>query len=399
MIKTKIKTETFFFIGYVLMLAGQMFSNVIFIEHYINYLTYLGFLFLVVYIIINKNKYTNKNIIFLLLCTLFFTIVSIVTNDKKMLKLMSLIIAFQNINFEKFIKKDFTFRSIFLIIVVFLNLLGFTHNNDVTRIGESTIRYALGFHHPNTFAVYTMMLGLEFIYLNRTDKKIKSFIFVIIIFGLNYFLTDSRAAMIIEILMIIYLTIPSNVIQKLFENKIIKNGITLSFLILLFLSLFLTFNYSKNNNLLYKVNELTSSRIMLANMYIKKYSVFSLFGQEISETNRFIDSKQNPNYIPLDNGYVHLILKFGFLTTIIFFLFYFIALKRLYENKNYILIFIIFILNLYLVMEATTIGVIYNPFLLVFATTFYDYIEGIDIKNIENKNTLNNKKKVKLNES
>ena len=61
MSNVKIKDEMFFFIGYILMLAGQMFGTVVFVEHYINCLTYLGFGFLVIYVIVNKNKY-EKNL-------------------------------------------------------------------------------------------------------------------------------------------------------------------------------------------------------------------------------------------------------------------------------------------------------------------------------------------------
>ena len=383
----KTKSETFFFIGYILMLTSQMLSNVIFIENYTSYLTYLGFIFLVICVIKKIHKYTIKNILLFSLFTIIFLIVSLVANDKKMLKLMAIIIAFQGIDFETFIKKDFKYRLLLTVTVVGMSLLGLTYNNDVPRIGETTIRYSLGFQHPNNFAVYTMVLAMEFLYLCRNQKKNGQYIFILLIFGLNYFLTDSRAAMIIEFLMILYLLISKENVDKIFNRPIIKYVIIFSFLISLVASIFLGLNYShENQNFISKINRITSERIMLANRYMKKYPIISIFGNNIPEANRYIDKSNNPNYIPLDNGYIHLLLEFGILVTIIFIYCYFISITRLYKSKNYSLILILFLLNLYLVMEATIYAVLYNPFLLIFSTVFYDDIKGIDSKILDKKN-------------
>ena len=49
-------------------------------------------------------------------------------------------------------------------------------------------------------------------------------------------------------------------------------------------------------------------------------------------------------------------------------------------------------------MEATTFGVLYNPFLLLFTTAFYDHIKGIDLDS-DKENIVDNNRKVISNES
>lgn len=374
-----LKKTQLFFLGYALMLVSQMFANVIYFENIIYYLDYVAIALLTIYIVISRKDYNKKDIIKLLLFSIVSVIIYLVSNDKKLLKLSILIIAFKNINFEAFIRFDFKYRFLFLIIVVTLNLFGLMECNNVFRDG--TMRYSLGFQHPNNFAVYSMVLCLEYIYIYRNRKKWHQYLFLTIALACNVFLTDSRACIGIITLIIVYISIPSNILIAIYNNLIVKKLILHSFLIFFIISLAISLNYNTDNKLINAINDITSDRIKIADRYFGEYPALSIFGNDLSMSRREINGKLNPNYVPLDNAYIHILLEWGIIMAIIFALLYYVSLKRLYKSSNYILIFILIMWEIYSIMEATGMSVIYNPFLLVFALVFYNYVAGISTEN------------------
>ena len=339
----KINNETLFFIGYVLMLAGQILYNITSISHVTHYLTYIGFCILIICILLNFNKYTKKEIMILGGITFLVAIVTIISNDKIFAKSLIVLAAFKGINFEKFIKKDFKYRFLLVLIIVISSFIGLTDiSTDLYRNG---IRYSFGFQHPNNFAQYITILGFECAYILHNRKKLWTLLVMIIIFIINYFFINSRTSMILEFMMIMYLAIPHNYIKNILDNFIVRKLIIYSFALFLIFSLISCLIYSPNSTWLHALNEITSGRVAIAHKYLQNYSWLTLFGNNIPSAYRYINDVSNPLFLPLDNGYIHLSLIYGIILTILFMLASVIIFKKLYKLKNYLCIFILFLFN------------------------------------------------------
>ena len=365
------KDNKLFYFCYLLILVGQMLSNVIFLHDFLDYIDYVAIFLLIVFIIRQSGKFDIKSVIKIVICSLIVCIVSVVSGDKKLLKLILFIIAIKDVSFDEFIKKDFLFKFVLMILVLFLFAMGFTNPTNAYR-ADGIIRYSMGFQHPNNFSVYTLSLCFDCIYVYKNKKNLFQYILIFISFIANYYLADSRTGVFILFFVLLYLFIPKKLIIKIMENKIVKLFITNLFVILFILSLFCTVNYvGKRNEFIYQIDAITSRRVFLANQYLKKYPAVSLFGHNMIETSRYIDLEINPHYLPLDNAYMYILLRFGVLVVALLIYLYFVTIKCAYKMKNYTLIFVLTLWTTYAVMEATYISIDYNPFLLAFSYAFY----------------------------
>ena len=379
---TKIKLNTLFYISYILFLIATIFSEVTFMSNIISYINYLAISLLVIYIIITfiKDKINIYTVIKLALFSVIVLIVTYISKTNSVLKLLLLLLAFKDINFDDFIKKDFKYRLTFVIIVIILSYLGLTGNKVFLRDGE-TLRYSFGFSHPNILGLQTLSLCCDYIYIHCKDNGKFEFLLLLLVLFFNIIVTDSRATIACLIFIVIYLLF-KKIWKNIYNNSIIKKFIPYSFLIMVLISLFIVIKYnSYSNNLINKLDELLSSRLHIANFYYRNYSI-TLFGNNLIRTKMYIDGIRNINFLPLDNAYIHLLLESGIIIATFFAYCYYIAIKKAYESKNYTLITILLMWILYSLMENNGLIIPYNPFLLYFSIIFYKdkYLERADLR-------------------
>ena len=124
----KINHEKIFYFSYFMLLfeivldiAGCSLP----ILKYFNYIVLISLIINVIIMNLNSSKKEKLKILFTLI--LLF-IVTLVSKNKQLLKIMLLIMSFKGINFEEFLKKDFKFKVVVLFNMEFI----FPRNNFST---------------------------------------------------------------------------------------------------------------------------------------------------------------------------------------------------------------------------------------------------------------------------
>ncbi len=374
MSKLKINTNNIFYVLYVLLLLENMFSTVVVLSDILKYFGYILLVGVVFYVIFINRKAKKEELFKILIYFIVVTITAFVSSNKQLLKIMLLMMAFKEIDFDDFCKKDFKYRLLFLISIIILSFVGLTNGNDVFRENEIR-RYSLGFYHPNILGLHTLTLCLEYLYINRNKERVKQFVVVIITLLFNAFVTDSRACIVSLLLAFVYLCFPKKNLAKIYDSALCKTTVKNIYLIFMIIMLILSFSFKLDgNNFINKIDNMLSTRIYCANYYVKNYNLLKPFGQFIER----LDDSIVGNFLPLDIGYIHLLVIYGpIMMALLLYMFYTIF-KRSYKNKNYMLISIFVIWSVYSVIETNSLVDIYNPFLITLAVVFYDHINGID---------------------
>ena len=135
-----------------------------------------------------KKKELLKIMLFLII-SIFFVILK---RDVNFLIsfLFSIIIIRKN---DKSFIKVFFFSSLILFtLTIFLSWVGILESNNLVRYKKEiiTIRYSLGFEHPNTVFLYFLPLALGGYYLY--NNKVSYYILLILSSSILYNLCDSR---------------------------------------------------------------------------------------------------------------------------------------------------------------------------------------------------------------
>lgn len=125
----KININNFlFFLGYALILFSDMFSSVNKITDYVNYIDYIGLAILsfLIFLRLKDEKIALKKIIILFILCFALLLIKIYSGDNLLIKLFIIVLAFQEIEINNFVKNDMMIRLIYLIIVVMLFKTGLT---------------------------------------------------------------------------------------------------------------------------------------------------------------------------------------------------------------------------------------------------------------------------------
>jgi len=302
-----------------------------------------------------KKKKKIKELIIILLSLIVGLILYCITYNFTVLKYIILLISTLSFNFETLIKNDFRIKLFLTCSNVLLDFCDLTQTKLFVR-PDGTIRYTLGFVHPNTFGFYAMILVLEFFYLNREKKSIKPYLFSILMFILNWKISDSRTSAIIILFVIFYNLIRrNNKLNSILYNRIIKRIVTYSFFILTVISIFLGISYNMHNSVTEKMNEILSYRPQNYELYLSNYPI-KVTGNEL------------PNSVKgkfLDNSYLLLLINLGLLQYLVYAYLITETFRKLYrqKDKDYLIV-VLLLLLIYGMMETMVIKATMNTFLL-----------------------------------
>lgn len=241
----------------------------------------------------------------------------------------------------KTINKKKLLLSIFLgillsyLIVVLMALLGQIPNLSFIR-NDGTYRPAIGFNHPNNFGMFSFEICLLLFFLYFKNHKFIVILSQAFIFYANYFIVFSRTSA-----FLILLTFLFEIVLILFGEKryykLKKPFIFLICILFLVIIIYLLISYEVFP-LNYTIDNFFSSRLSLSINYANSYSI-KFFGQNLiygKESNAFLYT--------LDNSYLYLLLGFGFIPFVFYFLsllisFYMCFKKNLYREIIVLIMF------------------------------------------------------------
>lgn len=304
----------------------------------------------------------SKNILYILLAIIcFFTIIDICymkISRKEFTKIiffsfisLYFVVAQQDVNFlisllfalvimkkdeEKFVETFFKISIFLFITTIILNQLNIVPSKNLIRYKNDgiIIRYSLGFDHPNTVFLYFLPIALGGYYLYNT--KMVYYIFLIVSSIILYKFCDSRTGFICMLCIIpFHLLMKQAMIDKKITRFLINNGIIIFTLISIVTSIL--FGDDLTNN----ISQLFSGRPYYLKYYIKNNLAFSLLG-----------GNYTAEYV-LDNFYLYLLVQLGLVGYFIYYKIYNEGMKKIGNQKDYIITFLIFCL--YGLLESNVI--------------------------------------------
>lgn len=345
-----------FWISYIFLILSEMFIGLRYFSSISTIITFLGLVLLSIFILLKIKSYSLRSLVgfsILLLCS-FISYIKL--KDFTVLKLLILLLSLKDIPFEKFIKKEFKIRSVLFVLVVILSFLGLNLGKQFYIRGNIK-RYALGFMHPNAAGFYLFLLAIEYIFINRKEMKGIKYFFPIFLAGIIQMVTNSRTsflALLFVIVGTIYINKSNN---KLFRTKIFQIICSNLFIILSLLIFGVLELYNTGNDLILNFNNLFSNRLYYFNQFVSTYDI-TFFGNSFD------------TYI-LDNAYLHLLLRFGVITYLFYYIIFFKLFKMSFEKKDYTLVIIYIVMLFFGLMENSMYKATYNVFLLGFSEVVF----------------------------
>ncbi|WP_278340535.1 hypothetical protein [Lactobacillus acetotolerans] len=330
---------------------NNLFAN---LENYIQLPIYL----VLVFLIIQKNFSLDQ---YLLILTIGILIV-IGYFDSKMagfLRAFLLILAAKNFELKKILKSC----RYALIITVIISVILFLFGISVGSVRRNFISW--GFVHPNVAGQVMMLVVLLWVSENEDIKKIDTMLFWgAVIIGA---FTGARTPAILLIALILMLPILKYVVSK--QNFVAD--------ILCYLNPFLlwltyyTANKLDVSQFAQLMDKILVNRIFLNYFALNRWGI-KLFGQDISltTTGTVYNNIRNVYWTTgttVDSTYMTSLLVMGLLSTVIWSISYIFTMKKMKENKNYLLLGVAIILCFEAFTETGMIE-IYNNFVLFYLT-------------------------------
>lgn len=378
-------SNVIFYISYIMLISNVMLSKVTFLEPILNFMQLLA-LSLMGILIVLKNQRVKKNTFIQMVIFTIIIILSYISSyhssvrDSSLVMMLFVLFSAKSMEFDSLIKMDFKIKCILFIMELIFYFFDLTSGNSILY-RENTIRYTLGFGHPNILAITLVSIILEYFYLKK--EKIKKIyllplaIFIIII----DLLTDSRSSLILLILVFI-LFLFNNSLLRLVYNKKMKKIVVNSFFIFTFVSFLLVFLYSSHTKVGLILNKIFSNRLYYISKILNYYDV-NLLGQNLILTGEEAISLYGNYTQTLDNCYIYLLFRFGIFSFLIMGYIFKKNFEMAYNEKKTYLIWILFFFMIYGLMEKYTISIFYNVFILYFIKSLYEKKRNLEVISVE----------------
>lgn len=363
-------SNLFFYLSYFMIVFETYFGNVVFINDIKDFFSIFEIILIIMCIFLQINRIKKKELIILIGVAAVSITSYIFSKNSNILFILLFFISSKDLDLKRFIRKDITIKSFFLVLVFVFLALGLTENNVAYRQNEQ-VRYTFGFNSPNTIGAICLGLCIEIAYLK--DGKIKwrdSLIFIFLAYIIYKFSASRAATYCLFVL----------AMSPLFNKKIyFKKILPYIMLILTVISMVLILMYGKGGQLIEKIDVALSSRIKCGYNFYYNYKI-NLFG------NYFIESKKWLGYAnTLDNAYLDLLIHHGILMYIIVLFIDVRNMKINIEMKRNSVIFLIFLFHLYGFMERAPYNVVYNVLWMCNSPNFFNMIGGkIEKESINN---------------
>lgn len=334
-----ILSSKLFLIAYVVSYTGMLFIASSQLNSLLNKDTFVTIIYsftIVVGILINVFLvfYSSKkyHILILFLLTIIFILPITVFNREILSISFYLLFLFvlnsHLVDSKTFIRVDLKMRLILIVLIILMYTLGLfppiTYVLTTPFMRGGSLRYALGFNHANTLAMFSFSILLSFILC--FEKMKKRFLVVVCFLALSLFifkLTNSR-----EFISLSFVTLLLYYFGNVkFLHKLMKYISYPSFFIALLSGLCFLLAADINSPFFYWVNEITSNRILIQYEAIIYYPI---------DWMGYISTPLLDLYkINIDNMYMGYLVRYGIIGFLLFILFIFSSIKKSLKYGNY----------------------------------------------------------------
>lgn len=285
------------------------------------------------------------------------------------------------ISAKKIVKYHFLVFTGLILLLVFLSVFGLIENRMFIR-DNGVLRYAFGFDYPTDFAALTFFLYAQFIILYG---KIKPVITAIIGIGLAYVLYVFVNAR-LDTIMVLAVLITFLIIDQWPKINPYAKYLIPSFIVFFVLSFVLAYWYQPELPIFNLLNNLLSDRLRLGNQAINVYGI-PLLGQEVI-MNGYGDFDPTLPYSFIDSSYLQLLLRYGLIYSLFISYAQIRWTNRLYQNRYYLLVFVVALINLHGMIAHHIFNPVYNPLWITIFALYPKHSEYLKEENV-NETTIN----------
>ncbi len=388
----KEKKENLFIIAFDIFLVGILLNSTKFnvIEpaiKMIHIIQIIGTVLAMVKIIIDvidifKSKKKIKINYLYLLFFISTLIIFYITKSKTIVYFDVFILAAKDVDFNRILRS--TFRTLIVTFIFVLCSCFFGLIEDLTVDRVDIIRHSYGWNSPNCFILTVFEMITLYLYLNRKKLNLMRFCICFIALFTTYYFTNSRMGFLSGLLLIfIFMLLRYTKFSKLYD--IFKYLIYALPTLLIVLYLGLTFAFQKYN--LYELDDKLTGRLFYSSNAIEEYKI-KPFGTKIDFVGQQLEEEYTEGrvYNYVDNSYLKTLLNYGVIFTIYLLIFLFLLNRYAYKRKNYYLLTILVISELYCFFDSWLIGIEFNPFLLLLASYIYPICYKKEKLEIKSKN-------------
>lgn len=354
----KIKRNTLFAIGYIILFIQFWTKDIIEISEYIFYVPSFALLLLS----INFNKFKTKEWVTVILTNLIGVTVFLFSKSMTILKITLILSSLKGKDIDNLMKNIFWFSILILLLHLFASIV-----LDIGRIyvkadfGRGIVekRYYFGFSHANALHLLCNLILISYLYaffIKKKDftKRCISVICCVIFSFVIYKFTKSRTGLIIGIMSIVLSIAYSE--KNTDKFRILKNYKILSMAYIGVIAMVLGIIYFCKDTVLYNyLDKLMSNRLYLTNYFIDKYKI-TLFGQEISTVFKTIYGYKID--IVFDQGIINPLINYGLVSNLMIYILELKLIKKCCLEKQYNKIMIIMIMIVYSITES----ILFYPF-------------------------------------
>ena len=335
----------------------------------INKIVDVSVLVLLMIVIIFLQHYSHKELVILVVVTMFFLIGTINADNNYLISMLLFIVAAKYADMDRIINLYFYVLLIMIPFVIVMCLIGVLPDNILYRGG--LVRHALGFEHPNRLGMRFFQLIACLCYVKKDSAH--NFIKYLIMATTAYFVykvPNSQTAY-IGIMLLFVLVLIRNFYDKrgISKNRLMRVMATGAVSINVF-SVFISFFNPKKNAVYMAIDKFMSYRFLFGNKMIRYYGV-SIWGQKVDTIVK--DRKYVGVYHQwyLDNAYLSVLLRFGIVVYIIFTVLIAASLFYYVKQENYAMVAILFTYSVYGIMTTGFYMMSHNIFLLTIASPIY----------------------------
>ena len=330
--------------------------------------TWLVFGLLLVQILFLQT-YTKRELFIIAGITFPIVIATVLSGQRTMLSAWMFIVAAKNVEFKQIIYTAYKILLIMIPMIILLCLVGVIDNRVLMR--GSVRRFSLGFSHPNQLGLRIFQLVACHCYVYKDKMREWNYLFILLATFFLIWIPNSQAAyitmgsLLFILLLYRYIVSKKSMYIELFKKCILLGTFCLSVFSIVFSGIDINKYY-----ILARLDSWLSSRFSVCHKVWSLYGV-SFFGQRIyvTEDERKLVGIQSPLW--LDNAYVSILLRYGILVFLIFFISYLYLIKVVELQQNDVLMIILFLYALYGTIETGLYMITHNIFLIAFSALLY----------------------------
>lgn len=292
----------------------------------------------------SAHRIKNKQLLYFLIAFCGGVGISLFTHDIYWVIVALLVLAVRKIDPVHIVKLSYCILLIATIITVLMTLIGLipTGVNSINRLGETIVRYGVGFYHSNVLPliVFYLMIYRMLIY-GRKIKMVEIVFWTclsIVIYNICYSRNGLYATLLCGVLYSLYIWLTKKKAAVLYK-KIVKFFAKYSIYICIVFSMVMTVMQGMGLNSVWQINEIFSGRFAIAYHQIRESGIY-LINTLSKEEYKLIARV-------LDNGYLYIAIRYG----ILFLLFYIIVQKNILKKYPFngiihIVTFLVIITNM-----------------------------------------------------